>query len=46
MLIEIDQETRQKMAEAFIGVLLFIEGISPSEDSDVIPEVYIDKWKV
>ena len=42
----IDPETRQRMAEAFIGVLLFVEGISPSEDSKIIPEVYSDKWKV
>ena len=35
---------RKKMAEAFIGVILFVETIAPSEDSNIIDRIYRDKW--
>ena len=31
--------------QAFLGVLIFIESIAPSEDSSFISEKYNDQWK-
>ena len=40
----IDPESIMKMGEAFLGVIFFIESISPSADSKSIPRAYRDKW--
>lgn len=36
----------KRMGEAFLGVVLFIESMSPSEDSKFIPRVYHDQWQI
>ena len=41
----LEQTTRKKMGEAFLGVLLFIEGLSPTGEIDNIPGEYCDIWK-
>lgn len=40
----LDLETTKSLGEAFLGVVLFIETISPSEDSNLIARGYSDKW--
>ena len=37
---------QKKLGEAFLGVVLFVESMSPSEDSLFIPEAFHDKWKL
>ena len=41
---QIDKETQRKIGEAFLGVVLFVESIAPSEDSNLIPRKYHDSW--
>ena len=40
----LDAPSAKKMGEAFLGVVFFVESISPSTDSDIIPREYHDKW--
>ena len=39
-----DKYVQKKMAEAFVGVVLFVESIAPSGDSNFIPEHLHDQW--
>ena len=41
---QMDEMTRKKLGEAFLGVVLFVESLSPSEDLHLISRSYSDKW--
>lgn len=41
-----DPEYILKMGLAFVGVLVFIESLAPSEDSTIIFPEHYDKWKL
>lgn len=41
---QVDREAQKKIGEAFLGVVLFVESIAPSEDSNLIPRKYHDSW--
>jgi hypothetical protein len=43
--IQESQESITITGQAFLGVLVFIESMSPSEDSNFISEKYNDQWK-
>ena len=44
-LISKDPRSILRGAQAFVGVLLFIESLSPTIDGDIIPEAYHDQWR-
>ncbi len=41
---KMSQEDVRKMGESFMGVVLFLESVSPSEDSKDIPREFHDQW--
>ena len=43
--IQESQESIMITGQAFLGVLVFIESMSPSEDSNFISENHNDQWK-
>ena len=39
-----DEDYRLRIGESFLGVLLFVENMAPSDDIKIISEKYLDKW--
>ena len=41
---KMNQEDVRRMGESFMGVVLFLESVSPTEDSKDIPREFHDQW--